>query len=66
MNNSENAHALQAWAFSYSAAWVTPNTLGREYTKKFRAFFVRIPQVVKGTTYIIYVYDLNKLIYENI
>ena len=43
MDNSENARALQAWAFGYSAAWVTPNTFEWEYTEKFRAFFVRIP-----------------------
>lgn len=32
----------------------------------FLTFALCIPLVVKGITYIIYVYNLNKLIYENI
>ena len=50
MNNSENARALQAWAFGNSVGKVTPNTFESEYTEKFRAFFVRIPKAFKGTT----------------
>lgn len=32
---------LTAWAFGYSVGKVSPNTFESEYTKKFRAFFVR-------------------------